>query len=71
MLMDDGCGMKLDDARFRWNHGLTGMRHRVQALGGRFAIESSPAEGTTLRVEFPRKPAEALPASVDSGVAMR
>ncbi|HEY1282940.1 MAG TPA: sensor histidine kinase [Steroidobacteraceae bacterium] len=54
MLTDDGCGMKLDDTRFRWSHGLTGMRHRVQALGGRFSIESSPAQGTTLRVELPR-----------------
>jgi len=59
MLVDDGCGMKIDDTRFRWSHGLTGMRHRVQALGGRFSIESSPAEGTTLRVEVPRKPVEA------------
>jgi signal transduction histidine kinase len=56
MLGDDGCGMKLDDARFKWSHGLTGMRHRMQALGGRFSIESSPTEGTTLRVELPRKP---------------
>jgi signal transduction histidine kinase len=54
VLIDDGCGMKLDDTRFRWSHGLTGMRHRVQALGGRFSIESNPAEGTTLRVELPR-----------------
>jgi signal transduction histidine kinase len=55
MLIDDGCGMKLDDSRFRWSHGLTGMRHRVQALGGHFSIESRPAEGTTLRVELPKR----------------
>jgi signal transduction histidine kinase len=54
VLIDDGCGMNLDDSRFRWSHGLTGMRHRVQALGGRFSIQSSPAEGTTLRVELPK-----------------
>lgn len=59
MLVDDGCGMRLDDTRFRWSHGLTGMRQRVQALGGHFSIESSPAEGTTLRVELPRQPAMA------------
>lgn len=62
MLVDDGCGMKLNDARFRWSHGLTGMRHRVEALGGRFSIESSPADGTTLRVELPRKTQEAAAA---------
>jgi hypothetical protein len=54
LLSDDGCGMKMDDSTFRWSHGLAGMRHRVQALGGTFAIESSPAEGTTLRIEVPR-----------------
>jgi signal transduction histidine kinase len=54
MLTDDGCGMKMDDSAFRWSHGLAGMRHRVEALGGTFAIDSSPAEGTTLRVEIPR-----------------
>ena len=55
LLMDDGCGIKLNDTRFRWSHGLTGMRHRVQSMGGRFSIESSPAEGTTLRVELPKR----------------
>jgi signal transduction histidine kinase len=54
MLTDDGVGMKMDDAAF-WSHGLAGMRHRVQAMGGTFAIESSPAEGTTLRIEIPRR----------------
>jgi signal transduction histidine kinase len=54
LLIDDGSGMKLDDARFRWSHGLAGMRQRVQALGGQFAIESSPAAGTTLRIEVPK-----------------
>jgi signal transduction histidine kinase len=54
LLIDDGGGMKTHDARFRWSHGLAGMRQRVQALGGQFAIESSPAEGTTLRIEVPK-----------------
>ncbi len=54
MLTDDGRGMKMDDGAFRWSHGLAGMRHRVQAMGGTFAIQSSPAEGTTLRIEVPR-----------------
>jgi len=57
LLTDDGTGMEMNDSRFRWSHGLAGMRHRVEALGGKFTIESSPAEGTTLRVEVPRKAA--------------
>ncbi|MEJ0034571.1 MAG: sensor histidine kinase [Gammaproteobacteria bacterium] len=54
ILTDDGCGMKMDDSAFRWSHGLAGMRHRVNAMNGAFAIESSPADGTTLRIEIPR-----------------
>jgi signal transduction histidine kinase len=60
LLIDDGSGMKLDEPRFQWSHGLAGMRQRVQAMGGRFAIESSPAEGTTLRVELPKRSAAKL-----------
>ena len=55
LLSDDGCGMSLSDSTFRWSHGLAGMRHRMQALGGRFAIESSPTQGTTLRMELPKR----------------
>jgi len=58
LLTDDGCGMKMNDSKFRWSHGLAGMRHRVEALGGQFTIESGPAEGTTLRVEIPRPQAQ-------------
>ena len=53
-LSDDGRGVDLQDSKFRWSHGLTGMRHRVRALGGRFTMESSPGRGTVLRVEVPR-----------------
>jgi signal transduction histidine kinase len=54
LLIDDGSGMRLNDTQFRWSHGLAGMRQRVQALGGQFSIESSPAAGTTLRIELPK-----------------
>jgi signal transduction histidine kinase len=59
LLIDDGTGMQVNDSRFHWKHGLAGMRQRVQAMGGRFAIESSPAEGTTLRIELPKRHAQA------------
>jgi signal transduction histidine kinase len=59
LLIDDGTGMQVNDSRFHWSHGLAGMRQRVQAMGGRFAIESSPAAGTTLRVELPKHHAQA------------
>ncbi len=33
--------------------GLLGMRERVEMVGGRFAVESSPGRGTTIRAEIP------------------
>jgi signal transduction histidine kinase len=56
-LTDDGKGINFQDRHFRWSHGLTGMRHRVKALGGRFGIDSAPGKGTTLRVEVPKRAA--------------
>ncbi len=45
---DDGCGIGSPMGR-----GLTGMQERVQALGGRFAIDSRPRNGTSLRIAIP------------------
>jgi signal transduction histidine kinase len=33
--------------------GLTGLRHRVQAIDGTLAVVSNPGEGTTVRAEIP------------------
>jgi signal transduction histidine kinase len=33
--------------------GLLGMRERVEMVGGRFAVESAPGKGTTIRAEIP------------------
>lgn len=33
--------------------GLLGMRERAEMVGGRFAIESTPGQGTTIRAEIP------------------
>jgi signal transduction histidine kinase len=52
-LTDDGRGFDAADPRFRWSHGIMGMRQRVRALGGQFEIESTPGAGTTLRVSVP------------------
>jgi len=64
-LQDDGRGMDLSDSRVRFSHGLTGMRHRVWALGGRIALESAPGAGTAVEVVLPRSapaaPAQAMP----------
>lgn len=54
ILSDDGRGFDAADPKFRWSHGITGMRQRVRALGGQFDLESTPGAGTTLRVSIPR-----------------
>lgn len=56
-LADDGHGFRLDGGGFRWSHGLTGMRHRVEALHGRFTLRSNPGGGTQIEVQVPRAPA--------------
>jgi signal transduction histidine kinase len=50
---DDGKGfdsMKVGSA----SHGLAGMRHRVEAAGGRLTVVSSPGEGTRIFAVLPK-----------------
>lgn len=50
---DDGKGfdsMKVGGA----SHGLTGMRHRVEAAGGRLTVASSPGQGTRIFAVLPK-----------------
>lgn len=51
---DDGVGF---DPRQRRSsaHGLLGMRYRVEAEGGRFALESAPGQGTHVRATLPQR----------------
>lgn len=52
-LFDDGRGIDLANAAPH-RHGLTGMRHRIEALGGRFSIEPGSSGGTVLSIVVPR-----------------
>jgi len=53
---DDGRGFVAPRALGRLTRqghfGLVGMRERVELIGGRFALESSPGRGTTVRVTW-------------------
>jgi signal transduction histidine kinase len=51
-IVDDGKGM--DPDRARSSHGIAGMRHRVETLGGRFTMSSSPGGGTRVSIRVPR-----------------
>jgi glucose-6-phosphate-specific signal transduction histidine kinase len=35
-------------------HGLAGMRHRVEAAGGRFSVDSTPGGGTRVSAQLPQ-----------------
>jgi signal transduction histidine kinase len=45
------------DPRFTpWGTGLTGLRDRIDAVGGRVEIATAPGRGTTIRVVVPWRP---------------
>jgi signal transduction histidine kinase len=53
---DDGKSFDVgvvSSARRNKGLGLLGIRERVEMVGGRFAVESSPGKGTTIQVEIP------------------
>jgi signal transduction histidine kinase len=53
IVRDDGCGFDAQAENLRWSHGISGMRHRVRALGGKLRIESAPGNGTVVQVDVP------------------
>ena len=57
-VVDDGRGFDPQEAfALEGGHfGLVGMRERIQGVGGRFEVRTSPGEGTTLSVEVPVRP---------------
>lgn len=52
---DDGAGFDRTGVR-SGAHGLLGMRHRVEAAGGRFALHSAPGQGTRIQASLPTRP---------------
>jgi signal transduction histidine kinase len=58
-IADDGAG----GARLAGGSGLIGLVDRVEALGGRFLLESPPSRGTTITIELPLAPEPLAPAA--------
>jgi signal transduction histidine kinase len=50
---DDGIGFIPTTIGTEDHLGLFGMRERIEMLGGRFLIESTPGKGTTIKAEIP------------------
>ncbi|HUR89543.1 MAG TPA: CHASE3 domain-containing protein [Ramlibacter sp.] len=67
-IKDDGKGF--DPSRMKPStHGLAGMRHRVEAAGGRLAVSSVPGKGTRISAVLPATPQAAEPASAEAAAA--
>jgi PAS domain S-box-containing protein len=66
IVRDDGAGFDVARARRRaaagGSFGLLGMQERVDLLGGRLEVESSPAQGTCVHASFPLGDAGPAPA---------
>jgi len=62
-IVDDGQGFDLSALRTDGTHGfgLTAMRSRAEQLGGSFAVESAPGQGTAIAVTFPILARNGLP----------
>ena len=54
-IADDGCGLSTALEGERKTYGLLGIRERVNMLGGRLVIDSSPGRGTHIEVIIPKR----------------
>jgi signal transduction histidine kinase len=61
-IKDDGKGFDVRAARPS-THGLAGMRHRVEAAGGRLTVFSRPGRGTRITAVMPKPAAPAAAAA--------
>ena len=52
---DDGSGFD-SSARELNRHGLAGIAHRIQMLGGQLTIDSKPGQGTCIEARVPIAP---------------
>lgn len=66
-VQDNGIGFDLRRLP-QSSHGLVGMRHRIEAAGGRLDVRSTPGQGTRLTATIPRaqaKPQAEMAKSMD------
>jgi signal transduction histidine kinase len=55
VIADDGVGIDRDPNALQRSHGIRGMRHRIESLGGTFELTSGKGTGTTIRIRSPRE----------------
>jgi len=56
---DDGRGIPSEKPAHGFHFGLSGIRERARALGTRLEVESTPGQGTAIRVRWSVKSAGA------------
>lgn len=54
-VIDDGVGFETHRVG-KTSHGLSGMRHRVEAAGGRLNVFTAPGKGTRISATLPKTP---------------
>jgi signal transduction histidine kinase len=60
-VQDNGIGLPASSAPAAMpGMGLASIRNRADLLGGRFALESRPGQGTVVRVALPIHPEESI-----------
>jgi signal transduction histidine kinase len=65
-ISDDGVGFILADGREGGGFGLHGMAERAQRIGGQLHIDSTPGQGTTVRVAVPLNVSTSVEPVLDS-----
>ena len=54
-ITDNGCGFDIGQVLDKGHFGLSGMRDRVDLIGGTLTLISRPGEGTTVAIEAPTR----------------
>jgi signal transduction histidine kinase len=57
-LRDNGVGFEPTSGDNSSHYGLRGMKERVEKIGGKISVESSPGKGTDIRINVPFQSAE-------------
>ena len=54
-VVDDGVGFPVDRMPAEGHYGVTGMRERMEQIGGSFALDSAPLAGTRVTLSIERE----------------
>lgn len=67
VIADDGVGINPETSALQLSHGIRGMRHRIENLGGTFDLQGGNGTGTSIRIRSPRQRSKERARSPDGG----